>query len=90
MASNTTGSTITLPVLGDPMGMRPSENRYWAGYIGEHTLADDRLVWVTWVPYNKTHCHIIVWDEDEVWTVEKICRLQAAQETEKLLQQLES
>lgn len=90
MASNTTGAFATVPVLGDPVGMRPAERRYWEGKISEHTLDDGRVVWAIWLAYNKTHVHIIVWDEDEVWTVENVCRLNAAHETEKLFAQLES
>jgi hypothetical protein len=89
MASRTTGQMVTVAVLDDPIGMRPSDKRYWEGHISEHTLNDGRVVWATWLPYSKTHVHITVWDENEVWTVEGVCRLQAAQETEKLFKALE-
>ena len=71
--------------------MRPADQRYWNGLIGEYTLADGRVVWAIWLPTSQTHTHIIVWDSEEVvGTVENICRLNAAYQTEKLLAALEA
>ena len=89
MASNTTGAIATVPVLGDPMGMRPAQKRYWEGKIGEYALENGLTVWAIWLPYNKTHVHIQVYTADQTWEIMNVCRLQAAGETEKLFRQLE-
>lgn len=91
MASNTTGSTVTMPVLGDPHGMRPAQKRYLAGMIGEYLLDDGHLVWCQWLTSSKTDCHIVIWDADGiVETFEDINRLQAARKTEALFVALEA
>jgi hypothetical protein len=80
----------TTPPLGDPVGMRWAEQRYWNGYISEHTLADGHLVWCTWVPCRQTHVHILIWDDEELLrTLENVCRLQAARQTELLFVDIE-
>ena len=77
--------------LGDPQGMRPAQQRFWNGYIGEYALANGRTVWAVWVPCSQTDAHIVIWDDKSILeTVENINRLQAARETERLLEQLES
>lgn len=76
-------------MLLDPVGLRPAQNRYWDGHIGEYEVSNKRTVWVTWVPCSRTHTHIVIWDVDKiVEKVDNICRLQAAKATEDLLQQL--
>jgi hypothetical protein len=91
MPSHTTGQTVTMPVLGDPYGLRPAQERYNAGLIGEYLLENGHLVWCQWMTCSKTNCHIVIWDENGiVETLNNINRLQAARETEKLFIALES
>jgi hypothetical protein len=91
MASATTGRTITVQELADPVGLRPTRARHEEGRVGEHLLDNGQLVWETWKACSRTHVHIFVWDEDKVLaTVSNICRLQAARTTEALLVALES
>lgn len=80
--------------IGDPSRMRPSVTRKDFGYadpIGVYLTDSGRRVNVTWLTCSQTHCHIVVWDEGDpslVLTVQNICRVNAAVETEKLLEQL--
>lgn len=91
MASALTGRTMTVQELGDPVGLRHPRQRHEQGRVGEHMLANGQLVWETWKACSRTHCHIIIWDEEEVLeTVNNVCRLQAARTTEALLVALES
>jgi hypothetical protein len=83
--------TQTVPVLGDPHGMRKAD--HWLDVrpqIGEYHLSTGRTVWVTWLPTSQTHTHIVVYDAEQTWVIENVVRVQAARETDRLLAQIEA
>src|SRR3954453_745655 len=83
------------PFLGDPTTMRPANHRTGFGYgdpLARYDLADGRKVWLTWLPINQTHTHIVAWVEDsgdEPLVVSNIPRFNAGRESEKLLRSME-
>lgn len=84
-------NAITVPVLADPKGMRPSRG-YVAELTGRHHLADGRTARVAWLYDTQTHVHVIVWvpGEGAVSVVEHVPRFHAGRESEALLKALES
>jgi hypothetical protein len=57
-----------LPHLGDPSTMRPSDHQTSPAYGDSQLgwdLADGRKLWLTWLPINQTHTHIVAWFEDQ-------------------------
>jgi hypothetical protein len=88
------GETITKTLLGDPEGMRKADN--WigdAGQIGEYKLSDGRVARVLWLTINQTHSHVVVWMADDgapPRVVPNVARVNAARETERILDELEA
>jgi hypothetical protein len=87
--------TKTTGPLGGPQRMRPSSGRGGFGFadpIGAHELADGREAWVCWLLDTQTHCHVVVWipGDEPPRVVEHVARVNAAVESEKILQELES
>lgn len=82
---------ITVPVLDDPKGMRPSTG-YAAELTASRLLADGRTARVAWLYDTQTHVHVIVWvpGEGAVGVVEHVPRFHAGRESETLLKALES
>jgi hypothetical protein len=76
----------------EPQGMRPATRRYAASPgDGEYQLTNGQTVWCRWLATGKTHCHIVIWDTNGiVETVENVCRLQAARQTELVFEQMEA
>lgn len=76
----------------EPVGMRPADNRFAGGRVGEyHYKGNGRpyTVWMLWVPTSQTHTDIVVWDADRVLEIrEDVVRVQAPAVSEQMLEEL--
>jgi hypothetical protein len=82
--------------MDEPTRMSPSVDRITfpgdEGQIGVHPTGSGGTARVLWLPVPgpkaQTHCHIVVWTDDDVLTTSNVARVNAGPESEKLLNQL--
>jgi hypothetical protein len=82
-------------VSDDPTRMSPSVDRKGfggEGVIGVHPTGRGGTARVIWLPVPgpkaQTHCHVIVWTENDVLTTPDVARVNAGPASEKLLGQI--
>ena len=80
--------------VGDPVRMSPTIERisFGEGAIGVHPTGSGGKARVTWLPLPgpraSTHCHVVVWTDDELLTKRDVVRVHAGPASEELLAQL--
>ena len=81
--------------MSEPTRMSPAVDRIdfpGEGQIGVHPTGSGGTARVTWLPVPgpkaQTHCHVVVWTDDDVRTAKNVARVNAGPESEKLLDQM--
>lgn len=80
--------------MSDPTRMSPAVERisFSEGAIGVHPAGSGGTARVVWLPIPgskaQTHCHIVVWGENDALVATGVARVNAGPESEKLLSQL--